>query len=100
MFFKIPSIYQLPWLIAGDFNEIIYSFEKVGELLRSARLISDFRNVLDDCALEDLGFRGNQFTWCNGREGADFIQARFDRSVSNMSWHDLFPDSVVTHLDF
>ncbi|KAL5779494.1 hypothetical protein ACOSQ2_010231 [Xanthoceras sorbifolium] len=59
---RLHSMYQLPWLIAGDFNEIIYSFEKIGGLIRFARLMSDFRDVLDDCALEDLGFRGNQFT--------------------------------------
>ena len=28
-----------------------------------------FRECLSDCALVDLGFVGQRYTWCNGRIG-------------------------------
>ncbi|MBA0600237.1 hypothetical protein Gorai_006432 [Gossypium raimondii] len=34
---NLGSSKHLPWLVCGDFNEIIYSFEKVGEIPRDER---------------------------------------------------------------
>ncbi|KAH1032171.1 hypothetical protein J1N35_044345 [Gossypium stocksii] len=47
---------MIPWLVVGDFNEIMNSFEKKGGRLRSECQMSDFHDVLDDCGLDDLGF--------------------------------------------
>lgn len=43
----------------------------------------DFREVLTDCALMDLGFRGPKYTWCNKREGTNSISERLDRFMAN-----------------
>ncbi|GMI94283.1 hypothetical protein HRI_003097600 [Hibiscus trionum] len=48
---------EVPWLVIGDFNEILYNYEKQGGRLRNDRQMSSFRAVLDDCLLSDLGFR-------------------------------------------
>ncbi|KAL1101097.1 hypothetical protein V6Z11_D05G275300 [Gossypium hirsutum] len=51
-----------PWLICGDFNEILYGFEKNGGLPREERRMEDFRQVLEECSLNDLGYSGKWFT--------------------------------------
>lgn len=37
---------SIPWLVAGDFNEILYSHEKEGGNLRPVKMMEDFREVL------------------------------------------------------
>ena len=53
---------SIPWLYAGDFNEIIRSHEKIGGRQRPTRQMEDFRKVLDECGFRDLGFVGGKFT--------------------------------------
>lgn len=48
----------MPWLVCGDFNEILYSYEKVGGTPREERIMLDFRNVLEECQLMDIGYSG------------------------------------------
>lgn len=53
---------NMPWLVSGDFNEILYAHDKKGGLPRDERGREEFRNVLEDCGLEDIGFSGPWFT--------------------------------------
>ena len=54
---------SLPWLCGGDFNEILKSPEKSGGQLRPYGQMDQFREVLDECNLLDLGYSENKFTW-------------------------------------
>ena len=47
---------NLPWLVAGDFNEILYSHEKEGGNIRPVKMMENFWDVLAYCSLEDLSF--------------------------------------------
>jgi hypothetical protein len=49
-------------VIIGDFNEILYSYEKDGGNSRSQRSMQAFRDVLSDCGLEDLSCLGDTDT--------------------------------------
>lgn len=51
-----------PWLCAGDFNEILHSWEKEGGPNRSQSCLDKFKMTLEDCGLYDLGFMGDVFT--------------------------------------
>lgn len=51
----------MPWLVFGDFNKIMYSFEKQGSLVYSDCQKHAFRSVLEDFSLEDLGYNGVWF---------------------------------------
>lgn len=53
---------SLPWLYAGDFNEIVKQLEKLGRCLRPQNQMQLFREVLDECELMDLGFKGLPFS--------------------------------------
>ena len=87
-----------PWLCYRDFNEILTMEEKQGGLTRPLRPMQEFREVLLQYGLVDLGFQGNIFTWSNGREGEGFVQERLDRACGTIEWRALFPHVKVTHL--
>lgn len=57
------------WLCFGDFNEILHPNEKSGGTDRNLNLINNFREVLKECNLKDIGYKGCPFTWSNGRYG-------------------------------
>jgi hypothetical protein len=59
----------------NNFNEILYHYEKEGG---RARQLQAFHDALDDCALVDMGFTGDMFTWQRGK-----IRERLDRGVAN-----------------
>ncbi|KAE8705869.1 hypothetical protein F3Y22_tig00110415pilonHSYRG00090 [Hibiscus syriacus] len=59
----LGSDQSLSWLVARDFNEIAYSFEKRRGQLCSEQNMASFRDVLSDSDLSDLGFSGNWYTW-------------------------------------
>ena len=48
----------IPWLCLGDFNDILYNYEKKGGNIRAARKIKGFRMMIENCRLNDLGFKG------------------------------------------
>jgi hypothetical protein len=95
----LHNLSQLPWLCIGDFNEILDQSEKVGGAPRPTRQMEDFRAVLDECHLCDLGFTGSQFTWCNYREDSFFTKEILDRALATPSWCDKFQDVDVFTLD-
>ena len=86
---------DLPWVVIGDFNEILYSHEKEGGNLRPHTYMDAFRDALSDCDLEDLGFWGENFTWKRGR-----IREKLDRAVANGAWHIMHPYASLHHLDW
>lgn len=49
-------------MVGGDFNEILYSFEKKGGIPRESGRMGSFREALDECQLNDLGYVGPWFT--------------------------------------
>lgn len=84
---------NLPWVVLGDLNEILYSSEKEGGNAIPLAYMDAFRECLSNCALEDLRYIGNKFTWKGG-----LIHERLDRAVRNLSWSVLFPNAGVHHL--
>ncbi|GMJ10110.1 hypothetical protein like AT1G43760 [Hibiscus trionum] len=55
-------------------------------------------SVLEDCALDDIGFNGPWFTWEKGQSQASNMRVRLDRGVANNEWWNLFPDFNLYHL--
>ena len=48
----------IPWLCLGDFNDILYNYEKEGGNIRAVRKIKRFKMMIENCRLNDLGFKG------------------------------------------
>ena len=79
----LNNLYKKPWLCFGDFNEILFGYEKEGGQPRAASCMERFRNTLEDCGLEDLGCEGDMFTWRNNHhKAAGYIKERLDRAVA------------------
>ena len=95
---QVASLHSLPWLLAGDFNEVLCSEDKFGGLPVNLRRSQLFSNCLDTCGMIDLGFSGPRFTWSNLREFSSLIQERLDRGFANASWRCAFPEASVHHL--
>lgn len=88
---------DLPWLLVGDFNEILWGNEKLGGPMRCQRQMDGFRSVVDDLGLSDLGFVGSCFTW-RGVRGGEVIKVCLDRGLATQGWCDIFSFSKVCHL--
>ena len=61
---------NLPWLCAGDFNEVLYGHEKKGGTPHRQRSMESFRMALAECGLHDLGYFGDKYTWRNNSHDA------------------------------
>lgn len=90
--------FSLPWISAGDFNEIIKTHEKIGGKPRPNGQMQDFRDVLDECGFIDMGFVGNKFTRYKNYLNGNTIWERLDRAVATQDWMNLFPASKVLTL--
>ena len=80
------SLHHLPWLLLGDFNEVLYIDDKFRGRPVNFRRAFNFKSCLDTCGMIDLGFHGPRFTWSNLRELSGLIQERLDRCFANFSW--------------
>jgi hypothetical protein len=89
---------NLPWLCAGDFNEIVSRNEQHGGNPRNESQMLAFRECLTDCGLNDLGYKGHPFTWNNRRAGEENIQVRLDRGTATARFLELFSLTHVEHI--
>ena len=96
---RLKTKFTLPWICAGDFNEIIQAQEKLGGRHRPSSQMEEFRDVLDEFGFQDLGYSGNKFTWCNGHGEGHTVWERLDKAVGTADWLSMFPDTKVVHLE-
>ncbi|XP_062028872.1 uncharacterized protein LOC133744858 [Rosa rugosa] len=84
---------SLPWVVIGDFNEILNNSEKLDGPPRAERQMRGFREALGYGDLLDLGFQGVMSTWWNSE-----TRLRLDRAVCTPCWYDIFGCARVRHL--
>ena len=90
---------SLPWVLLGDFNDMLSDDEKLGGLPVNRTHISAFRNCMDKCGLIDLGFHGLYFTWTNESPvWQTTIKEQLNRGLGNAKWLMLFPTTEIHHL--
>lgn len=51
-----------PWVIVGDFNDILGPSERIGGSVLNDNRVKLFHDRLQDCRLSNLGFSGPRFT--------------------------------------
>ncbi|XP_060974670.1 uncharacterized protein LOC133039749 [Cannabis sativa] len=91
---------DVPWLIMGDFNELLSNDDKEGGPLRREQLMEDFRKSIDDCGVTPLDYTGNKFTWSNKNYNGLLVKERLDRGFINGKWKEFFSDNRIHHLDY
>ena len=60
--------------------------------------MEQFREVLDECNLLDLGFSRNKFTWSRTYLNGGMVWEQLDQAVCTAEWYDLFPSTSVQTL--
>ncbi|XP_071722041.1 uncharacterized protein [Rutidosis leptorrhynchoides] len=75
----IHSQNNFPWLCAGDFNEVLYPWEKIAKRPTLLQRMQSFRTMLDYCAFTELEGKGCKFIWLNNRAGEELVKAKLDR---------------------
>ncbi|KAK7259820.1 hypothetical protein RIF29_25435 [Crotalaria pallida] len=87
-----------PWVVIGDYNQILGPEDKVGGAGCDFAEIQAARDCLHECGLTEVGFVGSRFTWCNRRKSPDTIEERLDRAFANQSWLDIWQFSLINNL--
>ena len=88
-----------PWLLTGNFNDILNNCEKSGGPLRTESSFFNFRNFLARNDLFDLRHTGNSLSW-RGQRHTHLIHGRLDRTLVNSTWYDAFPQGRCHYLRF
>ena len=57
------------WVLVGDFNDIRFREEKLGGRRRHESSFAEFDRFIKENELEDIGFEGKPWIWCNQWEG-------------------------------
>ena len=96
-FKTMAHLHNLPWLMLGDFNEVLCNDDKFGGNHVNLNRALEFKDCLDECNMVDLGFVGPKFTWTNRRPISSLILERIDRFFAN-PWRILYLEALVTHL--
>ncbi|KAI3871028.1 hypothetical protein MKX03_010874 [Papaver bracteatum] len=95
---KLADKVKLPWMIIGDLNVVLTNEEKEGLRPLDINKALIFNDVISNMRVQDIGFTGYPFTWCNQRMDNGRVEERLDRSFCNDEWIKLFPQTTLFHL--
>ncbi|XP_070014337.1 uncharacterized protein [Nicotiana sylvestris] len=87
--------YKGPWLVGGDFNEVIRQNEKFGGNPINNSRVDAFAKCLNYCNLLHLGFKGSRYTWTNKRRNGNIIIERLDRILAKSDSLQIYPETVA-----
>lgn len=88
-----------PWLLTGDFNEILDNTEKSKGPARPERSFTAFREFIAQNDLFDLQHTGSFLSW-HGKQGCHLVHCCLDRTLANIAWYDAFPRGRSHSLKF
>ncbi|XP_074315057.1 uncharacterized protein LOC141651237 [Silene latifolia] len=94
---QCKSIVHGPWLLMGDFNNVLHIGERIGSEVTLAE-IRDFQQCVDSCGLYDLVNQGAYFTCNNKQEENKHVFSRIDRVLANDLWIDSGPSGIASFL--
>lgn len=83
-----------PWLLLGDFNEILYSYEVFGGRFNQSRA-SFFAQLMHQCHLLDIHCVGGLFTWRKNVYLVGHVRKKLDRVIADIDWQLAFPHAIV-----
>ncbi|XP_074339551.1 uncharacterized protein LOC141677486 isoform X1 [Apium graveolens] len=88
---RLAELTQLPWMVIGDFNDLLAPEDKWGGVPHARSLMAGFQENVDDSLLSEIHLQGGKFTWENSRGTADWVKERLDMSFATREWLHMFP---------
>ncbi|XP_019226408.1 PREDICTED: uncharacterized protein LOC109207863 [Nicotiana attenuata] len=77
---------NMPWLIVGDFNAVLYPQDRLfGNQVQYVE-IKDFTECIHDLLLNEVKWTGEYYTCTNKQQSNDRICSRLDRAFGNHDW--------------
>ncbi|XP_074305651.1 uncharacterized protein LOC141640871 [Silene latifolia] len=71
-----------PWIVLGDFNNVMYSNERLGKMVKDDEMFP-FQTTANLCDFQDMKATGSLFTWNNKQPSETRIFSRIDRVLIN-----------------
>ncbi|XP_031105286.1 uncharacterized protein LOC116010151 [Ipomoea triloba] len=88
----------LPWVVVGDFNDLLFQHEKRGGNPHPDNLLRGFGEAVEDCGLTQLPLHGYQFTWERGRGTLDWMEEKLDKVLAGAEWCHILPEAAVSNI--
>lgn len=95
---ELCSVSDMPWVIIGDFNDLLSQNEKRGGSLHPCWLSRGFAKTIEDYGLVELDFHGYPFTWERRYENSDVVEEKLDRAFASHSSCQQYPEARVDNL--
>lgn len=80
---KVEDTNNGPWIIGGDFNEVLFNSENFGGNTPNMGRTNRFMDCLNYCKKIDPGYSSSKYTCSNKRKRGNTILERLDRVVCN-----------------
>ncbi|KAJ9552677.1 hypothetical protein OSB04_016722 [Centaurea solstitialis] len=87
-----------PWVVAGDFNCLLFPHDALGGVSRRNSDMVDFSSCLEDVDLFDVRFQGIHYTWCQKPKEDAGLKRKLDRILANVEFTNLFVDATARFL--
>ncbi|XP_074362176.1 uncharacterized protein LOC141702378 [Apium graveolens] len=87
---------DLPWIVMGDFNDMINIEDRKGPHDHPQALLDGFKQTIESCGLIELDLMGGSFTWEKSRGTRDWVRGRIYRAFASGDWWNLFPLCKLT----
>ncbi|XP_062100693.1 uncharacterized protein LOC133806616 [Humulus lupulus] len=95
---EVATIVRNPWLLLGDFNDILSVEERIGSG-KTHHCSGAFKECMDYCQMEDVKFSGAFFTWNNKQGPETRVYSKMDRVMGNQAWLDRYQNAEVTFMN-
>ncbi|KAF5184030.1 Ribonuclease h domain [Thalictrum thalictroides] len=87
---RISNSMRNPWCVVGDFNNVLFSDERIGRDPVDPRETVHFMDCIVHSRLTDISVTCFFYTWSNSSLGAGRICSRIDRCIVNHQWYSVF----------
>ncbi|XP_019196311.1 PREDICTED: uncharacterized protein LOC109190291 [Ipomoea nil] len=87
----------LPWVMIGDFNELLFQHEKRGGNPHPDNLLRGFGETIDQCGLTQLPMEGYRFTWEKGKGTSNCIEEMLDKVLVSDDWREIVPGARLVN---